>query len=113
MSAEVGSADVDFLAVADSGRSETSGGRSVGTRVASCRDIRHRTRYSRLTHAGEDGAAEADLMNPSGHEDRHTLQCYLEPSKEGAHRRLDEIDATDPPGRPAQTNSPPASRTTD
>ena len=32
-------------------------------------------------------------MNLSGHEDRRTLQRYLKPSKEGTHRRLDEIDA--------------------
>jgi integrase/recombinase XerC len=32
-------------------------------------------------------------MNLSGHEDRRTLQRYLRPSKEGTHRRLDEIDA--------------------
>ncbi|MGH3629312.1 MAG: hypothetical protein ACRDRL_17980 [Sciscionella sp.] len=44
------------------------------------------------THAGEDGATEADLMSLSGHEDRRTLQRYLKPSKEGTHR-LDEIDA--------------------
>lgn len=53
----------------------------------------HDLRHSRLTHAGEDGATEADLMNLSGHEDRRTLRRYLKPSKEGTHRRLDEIDA--------------------
>ncbi|RJQ74212.1 ASCH domain-containing protein [Pseudonocardiaceae bacterium YIM PH 21723] len=53
----------------------------------------HDLRHSRLTHAGEDGATEADLMNLSGHEDRRTLQRYLKPSKEGTHRRLDAIDA--------------------
>ncbi|MBF6284493.1 site-specific integrase (plasmid) [Nocardia farcinica] len=53
----------------------------------------HDLRHSRLTHAGEDGATEADLMLLSGHEDRRTLQRYLHPSKEGAHRRLDDIDA--------------------
>lgn len=53
----------------------------------------HDLRHSRLTHAGEDGATEADLMNLSGHQDRRTLQRYLNPSKEGTHRRLDEIDA--------------------
>ena len=53
----------------------------------------HDLRHSRLTHAGEDGATEADLMNLSGHEDRRTLQRYLKPSKEGTHRRLDKIDA--------------------
>ncbi|MEV0704990.1 hypothetical protein AB0I53_44715 [Saccharopolyspora sp. NPDC050389] len=53
----------------------------------------HDLRHSRLTHAGEDGATEADLMNLSGHEDRRTLQRYLKPSKEGTHHRLDEIDA--------------------
>lgn len=53
----------------------------------------HDLRHSRLTHAGEDGATEADLMNLSGHEDRRTLQRYLKPSKEGTHRRLDEMDA--------------------
>jgi hypothetical protein len=37
----------------------------------------HDLRHSRLTHAGEDGAAEADLLNLSGHEDRRTLQRYL------------------------------------
>ena len=52
----------------------------------------HDLRHSRLTHAGEDGATEADLMNLSGHEDRRTLQRYLKPSKDGTHRRLDEID---------------------
>ncbi|GAB3552420.1 integrase/recombinase XerC [Actinopolyspora lacussalsi] len=52
----------------------------------------HDLRHSRLTHAGEDGATEADLMNLSGHEDRRSLQRYLRPSKEGAHRRLDELD---------------------
>jgi integrase/recombinase XerC len=31
-------------------------------------------------------------MNLSGHEDRRTLQRYLKPSKEGTHRRLDDID---------------------
>ncbi|TDD52951.1 site-specific integrase [Nonomuraea terrae] len=53
----------------------------------------HDLRHSRLTHAGEDGATEADLMNLSGHEDRRTLQRYLKPSKEGIHRRLDGLDA--------------------
>lgn len=53
----------------------------------------HDLRHSRLTHAGEDGATEADLMNLSGHADRRTLQRYLKPSKEGTHRRLDEMDA--------------------
>lgn len=53
----------------------------------------HDLRHSRLTHAGEDGATEADLMNLSGHEDRRTLQRYLKPSKGGTHRRLDDIDA--------------------
>ncbi len=53
----------------------------------------HDLRHSRLTHAGEDGATEADLMNLSGHEDRRTLQRYLNPSKDGTHRRLDDIDA--------------------
>jgi integrase/recombinase XerC len=53
----------------------------------------HDLRHSRLTHASEDGATEADLMNLSGHQDRRTLQRYLTPSKEGTHRRLDEIDA--------------------
>lgn len=52
----------------------------------------HDLRHSRLTHAGEDGATEADLMNLSGHEDRRTLQRYLAPSKEGTHRRLDQLD---------------------
>ncbi|GGM73876.1 hypothetical protein GCM10012275_50710 [Longimycelium tulufanense] len=52
----------------------------------------HDLRHSRLTHAGEDGATEADLMNLSGHEDRRTLQRYLNPSKEGTHQRLDDID---------------------
>jgi integrase/recombinase XerC len=37
----------------------------------------HDLRHSRLTHAGEDGATEANLMNLSGHEDRRTLQRYL------------------------------------
>ncbi len=49
--------------------------------------------HSRLTHADEDSATEADLMNLSAHGDRRTLQRYLKPSKEGTHRRLDEIDA--------------------
>lgn len=49
--------------------------------------------HSRLTHAGEAGATEADPMLLSGHEDRRTLQRYLHPSKEGAHSRFDEIDA--------------------
>jgi integrase/recombinase XerC len=53
----------------------------------------HDLRHSRLTHAGEDGATEADLMLLSGHEDRRTLQRYLHPTKDGAHRRLDDIDA--------------------
>ncbi|WP_051163164.1 site-specific integrase [Nocardia brevicatena] len=53
----------------------------------------HDLRHSRLTHAGEDGATEADLMHLSGHEDRHTLQRYLKPSKDCTHRRLDAIDA--------------------
>jgi integrase/recombinase XerC len=41
----------------------------------------HDMRHSRLTHAGEDGTTEADLMNLSGHENRRTLQRYLKPSK--------------------------------
>lgn len=53
----------------------------------------HDLRHSRLTHAGEDGATEADLMNLSGHEDRRSLQRYLAPSKEGTQRRLDQLDA--------------------
>ncbi|WP_051021532.1 tyrosine-type recombinase/integrase [Nocardia araoensis] len=53
----------------------------------------HDLRHSRLTHAGEDGATDTDLMNLSGHEDRRTLQRYLKPSKDGTHRRLDDIDA--------------------
>jgi integrase/recombinase XerC len=61
----------------------------------------HDLRHSRLTHAGEDGATEADLMNLSGHEDRRTLQRYLQPSKEGTHRRLDEIDAHRPTWTPS------------
>ncbi|WP_083650059.1 site-specific integrase [Amycolatopsis sp. CB00013] len=52
----------------------------------------HDLRHFRLTHAGEDGATEADLMNLSGYEDRRTLQRYLKPSKEGTHRRLDDLD---------------------
>lgn len=60
----------------------------------------HDLRHSRLTHAGEDGATEADLMNLSGHEDRRTLQRYLKPSKEGTHRRLDDIDARRPERTP-------------
>jgi integrase/recombinase XerC len=52
----------------------------------------HDLLHSRLTHAGEDRATEADLMNLSGHEDRRTLQRYLKPSKEGTHRRLDGLD---------------------
>ncbi|MFE2754027.1 tyrosine-type recombinase/integrase [Actinosynnema sp. NPDC059335] len=60
----------------------------------------HDLRHSRLTHAGEDGATEADLMNLSGHEDRRTLQRYLKPSKEGTHRRLDAIDARRPERTP-------------
>ncbi|MGW4720445.1 tyrosine-type recombinase/integrase [Nocardia sp. NPDC004260] len=52
----------------------------------------HDLRHSRLTHAGEDGATDTDLMNLSGHEDRRTLQRYLTPSKDGTHRRLDDID---------------------
>ncbi|MFI6100805.1 hypothetical protein ACIA8G_35095 [Lentzea sp. NPDC051213] len=52
----------------------------------------HDLRHSRLTHAGEDSATEADLMNLSGHEDRRTLQRYLKPSNEGTHRRLDAMD---------------------
>lgn len=39
-------------------------------------------------------------MNLSGQEDRRTLQRYLKPSKEGAHRRLDAIDAHRPEGTP-------------
>ncbi|KFU76903.1 site-specific integrase [Amycolatopsis lurida] len=54
----------------------------------------HDLRHSRLTHAGEDGATEADLMNLSGHEDRRILQRYLKPSKEGTHRRLDDRRGT-------------------
>jgi len=61
----------------------------------------HDLRHSRLTHAGEDGATEADLMNLSSHEDRRTLQRYLTPSKEGTHRRLDEIDANRPTWTPS------------
>ncbi|MDE1675152.1 tyrosine-type recombinase/integrase [Nocardia gipuzkoensis] len=53
----------------------------------------HDLRHSRLTHAGEDGATDTDLMNLSGHEDRRTLQRYLTPSKDCTHRRLDDIDA--------------------
>jgi integrase/recombinase XerC len=74
-------------------------------------------RHSRLTHAGEDGATEADLMNLSGHEDRRTLQRYLKPSKEGTRRRLDEIDAHRPTWTPSAdelaarlTNHLPADR---
>lgn len=63
----------------------------------------HDLRHSRLTHAGEDGATEADLMNLSGHEDRRTLQRYLNPSKEGTHRRLDAIDARRPDRTPDAT----------
>ncbi|MEV1115536.1 hypothetical protein AB0I91_10750 [Actinosynnema sp. NPDC049800] len=48
-------------------------------------------------------ATEADLMNLSGHEDRRTLERYLEPSKEGTHRRLDAIDAC----RPEHPQTPP------
>ena len=40
-------------------------------------------------------------MNLSGHEDRRTLQRYLKPSKEGTHRRLDEIDAHRPTWTPS------------
>ncbi|WP_159850786.1 site-specific integrase [Nocardia sp. CY41] len=53
----------------------------------------HDLRHSRLAHVGEDGATDTDLMNLSGHEDRRTLQRYLTPSKDGTHRRLDDIDA--------------------
>ena len=53
----------------------------------------HDLRHSRLTHAGEDGATEADLMNLSGHEDRRTLQRSLQPSTEGTQRRLDGSEA--------------------
>lgn len=52
----------------------------------------HDLRHSRLTHAGEDGATEADLLNLSGHDDRRSLQRYLAPSKEGTHARLDALD---------------------
>lgn len=52
----------------------------------------HDLRHSRLTHLGEAGASELDLMILSGHEDRDTLQRYLHPTKEGAHRRIDDID---------------------
>lgn len=31
-------------------------------------------------------------MSLSGHEGRRTLQRYLKPSQEGAHRRLEEMD---------------------
>lgn len=68
------------------------GAATISTLVPASWDL-HDLRHSRLTHAGEDGATEADLMNLSGHEDRRTLQRYLTPSKEGTHRRLDEIDA--------------------
>jgi integrase/recombinase XerC len=63
----------------------------------------HDLRHSRLTHAGEDGATEADLMNLSGHEDRRTLQRYLNPSKDGTHQRLDAIDARHLPRTPGIT----------
>lgn len=68
-------------------------GAATTSRVAPAGWDLHDLLHSRLTHAGEDGATEADLMNLSGHEDRRTLQRYLKPSKEGTHRRLDEIDA--------------------
>jgi integrase len=54
--------------------------RHLGAATGGC-DL-HDLRHSRLTHAGEDGATEADLKNLSGHEDRRTLQRYLQPSKE-------------------------------
>ncbi|MFE3279545.1 tyrosine-type recombinase/integrase [Nocardia sp. NPDC059239] len=66
----------------------------------------HDLRHSRLTHAGEDGATEADLMNLSGHEDRRTLQRYLNPSKDGTHRRLDDIDAGRGVARPDRPDLP-------
>lgn len=68
--------------------------RTVVRRLAAATDgwTPHDLRHSRITHAGEDGATEADLMNLSGHEDRRTLQRYLRPSKEGTHRRLDALD---------------------
>ncbi|MCX4093595.1 tyrosine-type recombinase/integrase [Nocardia sp. alder85J] len=64
----------------------------------------HDLRHSRLTHAGEDGATEADLMLLSGHEDRRTLQRYLHPTHAGAHRRLDDIDARRGHWTPAATD---------
>ncbi|RMI27578.1 tyrosine-type recombinase/integrase [Nocardia stercoris] len=69
----------------------------------------HDLRHSRLTHAGEDGATEADLMNLSGHEERRTLQRYLSPSKEGTHSQLDAIDARRGDRTPGLTTSPTGS----
>jgi integrase/recombinase XerC len=69
----------------------------IGTSGWDLHDLRH----SRLTHAGEDGATDTDLMNLSGHADRRTLQRYLTPSKEGTHRRLDEIDTHRPTWTPS------------
>lgn len=65
-------------------------------------------RHSRLTHAGEDGATEADLMNRSGHEDRRTLQRYLKAAEKAP--TVDSMGSTpsEGPGHPTPTNSPPA-----
>ncbi|WP_433234925.1 tyrosine-type recombinase/integrase [Streptosporangium sp. CA-135522] len=70
----------------------------------------HDLRHSRLTHAGEDGATEADLMSLSGHEDRRTLRRYLKPSRKRHPPAASAAGGAGPPwdGRqalPAETPS--------
>jgi hypothetical protein len=68
----------------------------------------HDMRHSRLTHAGEDGTTEADLMNLSGHENRRTLQRYLKPSKGAPTDASTRSTPTATPGHSApRTRRPP------
>lgn len=62
------------------------------------RVIPARLRHFRLTRAGEDGTIEANLMNLSDREYRRSLQRYFNPSKNGTHRRLDELGLAQEPG---------------
>ncbi len=53
----------------------------------------HDLRRSRLTQASKSGATDTDPMNLFGRRDRRTLQRCSIPSKDGTHRRVDDIDA--------------------
>ncbi|MGW5384000.1 hypothetical protein [Nocardia sp. NPDC003963] len=53
----------------------------------------HELRHPGSPTPGRTAPPEADLMNLPGHEDRRILQRYLKPSKDGTHRRLDDVDA--------------------